>query len=309
MVPTFTGVELRTALAELPVPAGPDQAEDALLDLLAVTVPDLAEAPIAEELRPAVARVLQAAGRLDQLGAARTFVRGGLGSQAPFVPGDLAKAALKLCAHSPAAMRRPGRAVAGIPTAAMYPIWEEAPRYLGWLAGQGHLGCIHPCIAVVAADLSRRVRWRAAAPGRGAGRLLWMCEQMATPPHAPTDTPRLFTAARQRGVASPDWTASARPSGCRLDAADYTTLLRDRATGTIIEPQPGGAKVTAPPGAAVVIWAGSRHTAYRSTGDPTAVAYPDGDRNQQAGIAVFTRRGDLLATTWLASYQLCTDAP
>ncbi|WP_406106261.1 helicase-related protein [Micromonospora globbae] len=303
MVPTFTGVELRADLAELPVPTGPDQAEDLLLDLLAVTIPELAEAPIAEELRPAVARVLQAGGRLDRLGTTRTYVRGGLGSQAPFVPGDLAKAALKLCIHSPAGMRRPGRAVAGIPTAAMYPIWELAPRYLGWLAGQGYLAAVHPWIAVVAADLSRRIRWRAAAPPRGAGRLLWICKQMATPLHAPTDTPTLFANATARGITSPDWTTTARPSGCRLEPSDYTTLLRDRTTGTTIDPQPDGVKITAPPGSLIVTWTGPSTSAYRATGDPRELPYPDGDSGQARGLAVFTRRGDSIATGWLDTYQ------
>ena len=299
MVPTFTGVELRAALADMPLPTGPDQAEDRLLDLLAVTIPDLAEAPIAEELRPALARLLQAEGHLDQLGTTRTFVRGGLGSQAPFVPGDLAKAALKLCVHSPAAMRRPGKAVAGIPTAAMYPIWEETPRYLNWLAGQGYLATIHPWIAIVAGDLGRRIRWRAAAPTRGAGRLLWICEQMATPLHATTDTPQLFTAATRRGITNPDWTAAARPSGCRLDPADYTTLLRDRTTGTTIDPQPNSMKITAPPGATLVTWTGTATTtAYRSTGDPCELTYPNGHHlpGSAAGVAAFTRRGDAIAT-------------
>jgi helicase len=305
MVPTFTGVELRADLAELPVPADPDQAENLLLDLLAVTIPELAEAPIADELRPAVARVLQAGGRLDRLGTIRTYVRGGLGSQAPFAPGDLAKAALKLCIHSPAAMRRPGRAVAGIPTAAMYPIWELAPRYLGWLAGQGYFAAVHPWIAVVAADLSRRIRWRAAAPSRGAGRLLWMCEQMATPLHATTDTATLFATATARGVASPDWAATARPSGCRLEAGEYATLLRDRTTGSTIDEQPDGVKVTAPPGALIVIWAGKSTSACRSAGDPTQLRYPDGDPTHARGLAVFTRRGDSIATGWLDTYQSC----
>ncbi len=304
MVSTFTGVHPRTALAELPVPTGPDQAENQLLEMLAVTAPDLAEAPIADELRPAVARVLQAGGRLDRLGTSRTFIRGGFGSQAPFVPGDLAKAALKLCAHSPTAMRRPGRAIAGIPTAAMYPIWELAPRYLGWLAGRGYLATIHPWVAVVAADLARRIRWRTAGPGRGAGRLLWMCEQMATPANAPTDTPTLFTTATRRGITSPDWTTNARPSGCRMDPADYTTLLRDRTTGTTIDPHPAGVKITAPPGAVIVTWSGAATAAYRSTGDPGEVPYPDGD-GEVAGVAVFTRRGDAVATGWLDTYQRC----
>lgn len=53
---------------------------------------------------------------------------------------------------------RPSRAIAGLPNGTLFPILEQAPRYLGWLAAQGYLGTIHPWIAIVAADLSRRVR-------------------------------------------------------------------------------------------------------------------------------------------------------
>src|SRR5262249_56154513 len=72
--------------------------------------------------------------------------------------------------------------------------------------------------------LPRRIRWRHLAPRRGAGRLLWMCEQMATPLHAADAVPTLYAAATGKGITAPDWTASARPAGCRLDAAGYTTL-------------------------------------------------------------------------------------
>jgi hypothetical protein len=41
-----------------------------------------------------------------------------------------------------------------------------------------------------------------------------------------------------------------------MDPASYTTLLRDRATGTTIDPQSAGAKVPAPPGAVIVTWNG-----------------------------------------------------
>jgi len=310
MVPTLTGMLLRRALAEMTVPGDPAQAEDRLLELLAVTAPDMAEAPIAEDTRPAVARVLQAGGHVERLGTTRTFTRGGLGSQAPFIPGDLAKAALKLAAHSPTAMRRPARAIAGIPTAMMYPIWELAPRYLQWLAGQGYLLTVHPWVAVVAGDLSRRIRWRHTAPPRGAGRLLWMCEQMATPLHAPTDTPTLYAAAIRRGLTNPDWTANARPSGCRLDPTDYAALLRDRVTGTLLDAQPNEVKVTAPPGAAIAVWTGTSVAGHRSTGDPTVLAYPAAEHPMAStGAAVFTRRGDATATSWLDRYHSAADQP
>jgi helicase len=301
MVETEIGASLRTELSEAPVPADPETAENILLDLLAVRVPDLAEAPVADELRGAVARLLQAGGRLDRLGATRTFTRGGLGTQTPFKPGDLAKAALKLAAHSPAAFRRPARAIAGIPTSLMYPIWEITPRYLQWLAGQGHLGAIHPWVAIVAADLSRRIRWRHLAPRRGAGRLLWMCEQMATPLYAADAVPTLYAAATGKGITAPGWTASVRPTGCRLDAAGYTTLLRDRATGTRLTTGPEGVKATAPPGATVTAWIGTTVAYNRSSGEPHTITRV-ADR-APTGAAVFTRRGDYTATGWLTAYH------
>ncbi|MBV9444641.1 MAG: hypothetical protein JO345_01895 [Streptosporangiaceae bacterium] len=105
------------------------------------------------------------------------------------------------------------------PYASMYPILEEAPHYLQWVGAQGFLGTIPPWCAVVAADLSRRVRWRRCASGRGAGRLLWMCEQMATPLHAEKAVPAMWRAATARGVTTPDWVAGGKPTGCHLDDA------------------------------------------------------------------------------------------
>jgi len=147
-----------------------------------------------------------------------------------------------------------------------------------------------------------RIRWRQAATIRGAGRLLGICEQMATPLHTADDTPALSAAAVRRGVTSLDWTTNARPSGCRLDSADYTILLRDRVTSTVLEPNPTRWKVTAPPGAVVVTWTGTAIHCYRSTGDPTVLPYPGTDHAAAStGVAVFIRRGD--ATGWLRGYQ------
>ncbi len=48
-------------------------------------------------------------------------------------------------------------------------------------------------------------------------------------------------------------------------------------------------------------------SAYRSTGDPSELPYPNGDGTEGAtGVAVFTRRGDAIATGWLDAYQSCT---
>lgn len=71
-------------------------------------------------------------------------------------------------------------------------ILEEARRYLAWLGAQGHIGTVHPWAAVVAGDHALPIRWRVLGPRRGAGRLLWMCERMATAPHVPCLVPRMW---------------------------------------------------------------------------------------------------------------------
>lgn len=249
MVPVEVGAQLRATLSTLEPPGAPEDAENALISAVAEQVPTLADAPIPEELRPTVARLARS--------------RGGLAGPV-CQPGDLARVALSLAAFTPHVFLRLGRVISGLPTALLLPLLAEAPRYLAWLGAQGFIRTIHPWVAIVAADLSRRVRWRACAPGRGSGRLLWMCEWMATPPHAEALVPGMFSAASRHGVTSPDWPVGGRPSGCRLDDDGYAALLRDRATDM-------------PPDAAV-------HTL-------------------ADGQAVFTRRGDYRATGWLAAYS------
>jgi len=72
---------------------------------------------------------------------------------------------------------------------------SDAPHYLQWIGAQGFLGTISPWWAIVAADMARRIRWRRCAPRCGAGRLLWMFEQvppqsMPTPPYPACGRPR-----------------------------------------------------------------------------------------------------------------------
>ncbi|WP_131736252.1 DEAD/DEAH box helicase [Actinomadura roseirufa] len=305
MVSTQTGHELREELEQAPVPPGHLQAETLLISLLSVLVGGLADAPVTDEVRPAVARLLQARGRLDRIGSARAFTRGGLAGQAPYAPGDLAKATLLTAVNSPGAFTGRRRTIAGIPATAMYPILDEAPHYLNWLAGQGYLGTVHPWAAVVAADLARRIRWRRLAPPRGAGRLLWMCEQMATPLHAETAVPQMWQAATRRGVDNPDWPAGAPPTGCRLDTAGYRTLLRDRLTGAALTLSPGHALVNAAPGTVATTWNGRARTRARVEADQLPLLVPAAapEDDPAPGAALFSRRGDYQATGWLSVYH------
>jgi len=304
MVPTHTGARLRTALASYTVPADADTAEDALAWLVGALVPELAFAPVAEPQRPIVATILKAGGRRDRMRPATAV--GGLGAATSCAPGDLARAALLLVARSPELFARTGRMIVGLPATTLFPVLDQAPRYLAWLAAQGYLGTIHPWAAIVAADLSRRVRWRRCAPGRGAGRLLWMCEQMSTPVHAGELVPQLWKAAAAHGITAPDWPHATPPRGCRLEPNDYTALLRERATTSQLSSTGNQIVVTNALAGNLVTWTGRSTTSCAVTGDHTA-AYPsrvdDDAQTLDQGAAVFTKRGDYKAFGWLTDYH------
>jgi helicase len=127
--------------------------------------------------------------------------------------------------------------------------------------------------------------------------------------------PDLFRAARERGVTAPDWSAGRPPRGCQLNEARYLSLLRDRATETRIAEENGTISITAPPNATVVVWSGQAYTVAEA-GERDRLRFADliGDRPVQGdrpapaeemnrGACVFTRRGDALATGWLAAYN------
>ncbi|MCL9758779.1 DEAD/DEAH box helicase [Frankia sp. AiPa1] len=379
MVPVSIGTDLRDALGDTAVPAGPEQAEWTLGGVLARLVPSFAEAPVDEGLRPWVAKLLRARGRPDQIdhstqppvsapglapgagigiatapafvlgaGLAATTGRGlapgpgvavGPGSAPGLVPatgvapGDLAQVAFALVATSPRLFTRPARTVAGLPTSVLTPILAEAPRYFAWLAAQGRLGSVHPWVAVCAADLGRRIRWRRLGAPRGAGRLLWICEQMATAPAAEQIVPALFTAARRRDVSNPDWPVGRAPHDCRLDAAAYLALLRDRATDATAVEHGHQVSIAGPVSLTAVLWADAdvhlvAPPAATAAGPvdypaPTDQPGPTVDRRSTAdrgptdhsrpkhlhalpanrGAALFTRLGDYRATGWLAAYN------
>jgi ATP-dependent DNA helicase len=293
MISPVVCADLRRALASTPVPASAEEAEAALARILAAWVPKLAQARVGNDGKAALARLLASeparqapAGRADR-GLER---------------GDLARAALLAVAGSPGAFYPGVRHISGVPYAAMYPILEEAPRYLHWLACQGSFGTIHPCWAVVAADLEQRTAWRMLQPPRGAGRLLWACEQMATPAHAAQAVPELWAAARARGYRSPDWAAGRRPAQCRLDDAGYVALLRDRATGTTIEVADGKIRATGPAGSVLAVWNGPEHR-ITSIRRGQAAAEPPAPGAGELGAAIFTWRSDYRATGWLAAYS------
>ncbi|WP_414641610.1 DEAD/DEAH box helicase [Actinocrinis sp.] len=298
MVAPATGTDLRKALADLPFPDSAAEAERLLIRTLATTVPRLAQATAADAIKPVVAQLLTlsppAAGG-ERSTPPSALTPGG-------APGDFAQASLLVCAapeQDPADRQQPTEIE--IPYSAMYPILEEAPRILHWLGNQGHLGTVHPWCAIVAADLSRRIRWRRLEPRRGAGRLLWMLEQMADQSRLEHDLPGLWQAALERGHTSPDWPAGRAPTGCVLDDQAYAALLRERTTDCRLSEYPPHAWVTGPAESAVT-WSGPQWRLAPLRHGSAEAAYPNRSTSRR-GVAVFTRRGDYRATDWLAAYN------
>ena len=310
MVGTRVGAQLRADLATLPVPDDPDTAEDWLIYAVATLVPELAGAPVAEPLRPTVATIRKAGGRRDLISSTTAVT--GLGAATAIEPGDLAQAALQLVARSPELFARPSRTIAGIPAGTLYPVLEAAPRYLGWLGAQGYLATVHPWIAIVAADLGRRVRWRRCAPPRGAGRLLWMCEHMAGPPATNELVPQLWIAATSRGITAPDWPHATPPRHCQLTPADYTALLRERTTGIELTITGGRVRATNAITGALTAWTGRTTQTLPIVGTASTECppqHPDDATNAPTGAAVFTKRGDHITTGWLADHYASVQAP
>jgi helicase len=297
MVPPVVCDNLRQALTGVPVPATADEAESVLAGILATAVPKLAQARVGDDGKAALTGLLTAHGQA---------VRQDSGSQR----GDLARAALLTVAHSPEVFHPGVKQIGGIPYAAMYQILEEAPRYLHWLACQGLFGTIHPWCAIVAADLELRITWRMLQPPRGSGRLLGACEQMATSAHAAQVVPRLWSAARARGHASPDWPVAGRPALCQLDDAGYLGFLRDRATGAVIEMTGGEVRARGPAGAVLAVWTGSSYQSTPIKRGLAVASLPPPDTREQKGVsgaAVFTWRGDYKASGWLDAYSRILD--
>jgi helicase len=307
MLPTYTGYQLRTALARSPVPKDAEEAEETLIGLVSTLVPKLAKVPIDENLKPAVAALLHSCGQLSRLdGDGRSVV--GEDFQIPYAPWDLARAALLTVANSPWMFRRPGREIAGVPYATMRPVLEDAPRYLHWLGSQGFLGTLHPWASITAADLTRRVRWRRCGAARGSGRLLWMCERMAAPEHAEEQVPAMWDAARGRGLADPDWPTPTPPRANRLDGPSYVSLLGERVSPDELVPRAGTATVVRPSaGRALSVWNGRvfRTESVRRGEQQYELPrrHPQDPEPSPTGVALFSWRGDYRATGWLAEYS------
>jgi len=328
MVEADLALTLTDALRLVPAPDRPDDAENTLITLLSTRLPVLEQAPFTERAKAALYQVLRTGGRTG----GRTGTDGPDSPDSPDGPdgaddtvhaddipygpeededkpvaGDLARAVLLLVANSPRAFRTRGSYVLGIPADSMTQILDEARRYLAWLAAQGRLGTVHPWVAVVAGDLSQRIRWRTLGPRRGSGRLLWMCERMATPAEAHHLVPLMWRAARKRGIGAPDWSGTTPPSACLLHPEDYRALLATRTTGIDLDPGPGTLRIRAPRGTTVHLWTATTVTHHTTDAVTTELPYPPPgptptSSTRAAGAAIFTR-GDHVAIGWLSAYN------
>ncbi|MFI1312587.1 DEAD/DEAH box helicase [Streptomyces albidoflavus] len=311
MVDTELADGLAGALRQAPVPDEPFAAEQLLTSVLSEALPVLEQAPFTDRARTTLARALR---EMEQGHAEEPDDPWGLGLPGKPTPeederapraADFARAVLMLAAVRPRLFRGRPSYVLGVPMESMTGLLEEAERYLSWLGAQGQLGTVHPWVAVIAGDLARRIRWRSLEPHRGAGRLLWMCEQMATAPSAPTLVPRLWRAARGRGIAAPDWRSTTPPADCALPADRYRRLLADRASEVRLALEEGVAHVTAPAGATVHLWNGTATALHHAEEGPSCLplppASPDDPSAGRTGAAVFTR-GDHRASGWLEAY-------
>ncbi|WP_244283089.1 DEAD/DEAH box helicase [Streptomyces flavidovirens] len=304
MVESDVATTLTDVLRLLPAPDNPDDAEDTLITLLSTRLPVLEQAPFTDRAKTALYQVLRTGGHTDAPDTPRTPQDEQEDKPAA---GDLARAVLLLVANSPKAFRTRSSYILGIPVDSMAQILDEARRYLAWLAAQGQLGTIHPWAAVVAADLTQRIRWRTLGPRRGSGRLLWMCERMATPAHAHHLVPLMWRAARQRGIDAPDWPGTTPPSTCRLHPDDYRALLATRTTGIDLDHHPDSIRIRAPRGTQVHLWTDPMVARHTSDGTTTDLPYPlpgpgSATSGHNRGGAVFTR-GDHLGIGWLSAYN------
>ncbi|MDL5352438.1 DEAD/DEAH box helicase [Microbacterium sp. zg-YB36] len=216
MIDVESAGEMLRALAELPIPATADEAEELVVQTVATAATSLRERPVNERTYSAY---------VDQLltgWSPRVIARAGeqFGAR-------VCMAASQLVLRSPARMREnlpPGVSMAQFRRAA-----EDLPRYLAWVAA---LGYVHASTwaPAVAGDLSRRLTWGHLSPHpeRGAGRLLWMLERMLEPQHHRDRMQDLWRRARGAGFASPD-AINARPRGVDVTAEGFAEIVGARA--------------------------------------------------------------------------------
>ncbi|MFJ4518932.1 DEAD/DEAH box helicase [Streptomyces sp. NPDC088816] len=298
MVDADLAATVTRVLHDAPVPDDPDTAEEQLIASLANHLPALERPPLAEAATTALRQALRNSTPNPPGDSTHTTA-----TDTKPAPGEVARAVLLLATRNPRAFARKTGYAFGVPVAALAGILDEAQRYLAWLGAQGPLRTVHPWVAITAADLGQRIRWRSLSAGRGAGRLLWMCEQMAAPARTAHLVPAMWRAAQDRGIDAPDWTSSTPPTGCQLTADAYRLLLAARTTGTEITPVLDGVHIRAPRSVLICLWNGTTTQWTMGTGTRQELRYPRNEGGKAAvGAAAFTR-SDRIGAGWLSAYN------
>jgi len=216
MIDVDSAGAMRRMLAELPVPANADEAEELVVQTVATAAASLRDRPVNERTySDYVGRLLAGWSPRVTARAADRF-----GAQ-------VCMAAAQLALRAPARMREnppPGVSMAEFRRAA-----EDMPRYLAWVAALGYADA-STWAPAVAGDLARRLTWwhLSPHPERGTGRLLWMLERMLEPHRHRTAMHDLWRRARAAGFSSPD-AINARPRGVDLSAETFADLVGARA--------------------------------------------------------------------------------
>ena len=206
---------LRT-VAELPVPATAEEAEELVLQTVATAVTSLRERPVNERT------YTDYVGELLSGWSPRVIARAG-----EWFGARVCMAAAQIVLRTPARARE--NPPVGVSMAELRRAAEDMPRYLAWVAALGYVDA-STWAPAVAGDLSRRLTWwhLAPHPERGAGRLLWLLERTLEPQHHRDRMQDLWRRARAAGFSSPDG-INARPRGVDVTAEGFEEIVGSRA--------------------------------------------------------------------------------
>lgn len=294
MVGVSDAAGLIAGLSRTPTPNHQQTAEEALIDVLVEQVSAMSSGPDAPADQAAqVFRIVAARGDVTMLNRTAPARNQGA-SRVRADSTEVCKAGLLLAARSPRALASRARQVAGVNRSLFGTALYDSPRYLAWLSRLGPLNVVPAWACVVAADLGQRVTWHRVAPGRGAGRLLNLCERIVGPTQT-QKVPDLYLNAVQAGATRPeDWPFRQPPSQTRLDASSYAAVLGEHLALRVDQ---GEVRVST--GASVL--AQTRST---DGSQPwRRVSLTQGRGRADGLVVAFGGKGDYLGSGWLEKFS------
>ncbi len=290
MIDVEAATNLLSKLA-LPTPASAKRAEEALLQLIATSVPDFVEWPVNPKAYESwVGSTLGSTGSLSSLG--------------PDFGARFVAATAVAAITNPKLLHVAGK---GMSRAEVARPVQSLPRYLSWIAGIGRIG-ISTWEPAVAADLAQRLTWYELTPHpkRGHGRMLWFLEQLLEPEDRARRLPGLWGRARDKGFDGPDRLRTA-PFG--VGENRFVQALGRRAHLCLAVSDGLTVDLTATPDDAlmrIVTNCGPEHTAVTTQGvtDQLDLKVPlAASRKTAADVVLYATRGDF------AYQNLMTDVP